>query len=208
MDGVLVDSEPEYKRLEAELALSVGVTLSDEDMKDNVGKGQPAMWKDLKKKYGFEADPLDLMAEEARLARRFYEHDRLKGIEPAIDLLKRCARDGLKIAIATSSLEENAKLAVKGLELEAYVGAIAGGDKVERSKPAPDIFLLAAKLLGTAPEECVVIEDSGNGVFAAKEAGMKAVGVKASDSDQDLSGADIVVETLEEMRIECLRSLF
>lgn len=207
MDGVLVDTEPEYRRIESELALSLGIELSEEDVKDSVGKSQPAMWRELKEKYGFEKDPLKLVAEEAELVKGLYQRGAIKPIAPAVALLKSCARQGLKVAIATSSLEENAKLTVKGLDIEEYVGAIAGGDRVGRSKPEPDIFLLAAKLLGVSPEECVVIEDSDNGVAAARAAGMGVVGVKAPDSDQNLSGADIVVETLERISVERLRAL-
>ncbi len=207
MDGVLVDSEPEYNKIEAELALSVGVKLTRNDIRENLGKSHLDGWISLKKKYGFSEDPGELTKKEARMMRVFYEK-KLVPIPPSVKLLKRCSESGLKVAVATSSPEEFAALAVTGLGLEYYVDAIAGGDKVKNSKPAPDIFLLAADLLCVSPEECVVIEDSANGVAAAKAAGMKAVGLKTHEVSQDFSKADMAIVSLSEIDVETLRKLF
>ena len=88
-----------------------------------------------------------------------------------------------------------------------YVQAISVKEAAGRSKPAPDIFLLAAKLLGVAPAECVVIEDAQKGIEAAKAAGMKAVGFAAPGADQDLSGARSSCAALRSVSVERLRGL-
>ena len=68
--------------------------------------------------------------------------------------------------------------------------------------------MLAARLLDVAANECVVIEDAKNGVKAAKRAGMKIVGLKVPESAQDLSLADVVVESLDEMNVDTLHAMF
>ncbi len=208
MDGVLVDSEPEYRRIEKVLFRRVGIKQDEEDIKRNTGKGVLDMWIEAKEKYGFDEDPLLLMKEEARMISEYYQSDRLKPIKPALELLKSCVQSGLKTALATSSDEKNAKIIIEKLGVSGCLDAVAAGDMVERTKPSPDIFLLAAKLLNVSPDECVVIEDAINGIRAAKAAGMKTVGFKAPGSPQDLSSADIVVDSLGKINIDTLRALF
>ena len=77
---------------------------------------------------------------------------------------------------------------------------MVSADTLDKPKPAPDVFLYAAQELGLSPDECIIIEDSQNGVLAAKAAGIPCVGYINPDSgDQDLSAADILVEGFEEV---------
>ena len=207
MDGVLIDSEPEYRRIEEVLFRSIGIILDVEDVKGNAGKGVLDMWSEAKEKFGFDEDPLLLMKAEAQMIKEYYQSDRLKAIKPSLVLLKSCAKSGLKTAVATSSGEKNARIIVEKLGVGGCVDAVAAGDMVERTKPSPDIFLLAASLLKVSPKESVVIEDAVNGIIAPKAAGMKAVGFKAPGSNQDLSSADIVVDSLGKINIDTLRAL-
>lgn len=207
MDGVLVDSEPEYRRIEEALCRRVGIEPTAEEFKNNAGKGALAVWTAFKEKYKFPEDPQELIEIVAQQARSYYESEALAAIKPSVALLKRCAASGLKVAVATSSLKENADVVIKNIGVERCVDAIAAGDMVKSTKPAPDLFLLAAKLLGVAPEECAVIEDAANGVAAAKAAGMNVVGFKAPGSNQDLSRADIVVDSLGKISVDTLRTL-
>jgi HAD superfamily hydrolase (TIGR01509 family) len=207
MDGVLVDSEPEYRRIERILFHRVGISPTEEEIKGNSGKGQAAVWKEFKERYKFAEDPQELVKAEALMISVYYGSKELAMIEPSVELLKRCSDGGLKVAVATSSIKENAEIVIKTLKIERYVDAVAAGDMVEYTKPSPDIFLLAAELLGVGPNECVVVEDATNGVNAAKAAGISVVGFKAPGSGQDLSKADIVVDTLGKINIDTLRAL-
>lgn len=207
MDGVLVDSEPEYRRIEEVLFRRTGITPTAEEIKGNAGKGQLAVWNEFKDRYGFSEDPRELMKAEEQMISAYYRSGALAVIEPSVGLLKRCAAGGLKIAVATSSIKENAGIVIKNIGVERCVDAIAAGDMVKRTKPSPDIFLLAARLLNAKPEECVVIEDARNGILAAKAAGIKAVGFKAPGSNQDLLQADVIVESLDSVSVDTLRSL-
>ena len=94
-------------------------------------------------------------------------------------------------------------MVVSKFELEDYFSCILSGEEVENGKPAPDIYVETAKKLGIVPEECIVIEDSKNGVMAAKEAGMKCIGFKNINSgEQDLSKADYIVNSIVEIKIQ------
>lgn len=97
----------------------------------------------------------------------------------AVGLVVDAKRRGLKVAIGSSS--KNARVVLERLGLRELFDAIADGNSVERAKPAPDLFLVAADLLGVEPAACVVIEDAASGVDAALAAGMIAVGVGPVD---------------------------
>jgi len=206
MDGVLVDTEPEYIRLELKLAHEHGMPLSRREQARYRGVSAAEVWLDMVNRYGASADPERIARDEHELMDAYYREGPLRSIRPSVRLLKRCAKAGLKVAIATSSRKDNAENVVRRLGLGPYVQAIAVADLVERGKPAPDIFLLAAKLLEVAPSECVVIEDSEKGVQAAKAAGMKAVAI--GGSDQDLSQADMVVRSLRGINPGILGAMF
>jgi beta-phosphoglucomutase len=93
----------------------------------------------------------------------------------ARELVERCKARGLRVAVASSS--RNARTVLDALEMRDEFDAIADGASVERAKPAPDLFLHAAALVGVAPEACAVLEDASSGVEAALAAGMRAVGI-------------------------------
>lgn len=123
-----------------------------------------------------DADLVEMMERKNR-----YYVDLLGEMTPAdtlpgaVGLIVDAKRRGLPVAIGSSS--RNARRVLDALELTALFDAIADGDTVERAKPAPDLFLAAAELVGVAPERCVVIEDAASGVDAALAAGMVAVGI-------------------------------
>jgi len=93
----------------------------------------------------------------------------------ALELLKELRQAGIKIAIGSAS--KNARTVVERLGIADRVDAIADGYSVERSKPAPDLFLYAAQQLGLSPAACLVVEDAASGIEAALAAGMATVGL-------------------------------
>ena len=97
----------------------------------------------------------------------------------AVELIEDARSRGLKVAIGSSS--KNARLVLDKLGLSDAFDAVADGNSVERAKPAPDLFLAAADVLGVGPEECIVVEDAESGVDAVLAAGMTAVGVGPAD---------------------------
>jgi len=112
-----------------------------------------------------------------------------------LSLLKELRQAGIKIALGSSS--RNAQLVIERLGIADYLDAIADGYSVEHPKPAPDLFLYAATLIGLPPEQCVVIEDASAGVEAALAAGMWAVGLGPVER---VGNAHIVLSSLEKVR--------
>lgn len=111
---------------------------------------------------------------------------------------------GFRRALASSGHRNYIDIALKKVGLEDYFEQIVTGDDVKNAKPAPDVFILAAKRLGLPPAECCVIEDAAHGITAAKLAGMKVIGIDNSliDLKQDLSKADISLKRLDEITFE------
>ena len=128
-----------------------------------------------------------------RLLENISAEDILPGVNSFISSLKQA---GIKIAIGSSS--KNAKIILKKIGLEKLFDAIVDGTDIKRSKPDPEVFLLAAKRLLTEPKECVVIEDAEAGIDAALAAGMKAVGVGSAAS---YVKSTLKVSTLKQIEI-------
>jgi beta-phosphoglucomutase len=125
------------------------------------------------------------------LIQRVTPRDLLPGVQAMLEQLR---RHGIGRAVASSS--KNARAVIERLGIGPLLDAVVDGFGFERAKPAPDIFLNAARLLGAEPPACVVVEDAQTGVEAAKAAGMYAVGIAR---DEPLRGADLVVRAPAEI---------
>lgn len=145
--------------------------------------------------------------EKASLAARKNEYYRqlladltLADVLPGAERIVRSLRlRGIRIAIGSSS--RNAPLILEKIGLAGLFDAVADGNGISRSKPDPEVFLLAARLLNINPERCVVVEDAFAGILAAKAAGMKAVGVGYA---QACDLADDTAASLDEISVERL----
>jgi beta-phosphoglucomutase len=117
-----------------------------------------------------------------------------------LELLKELRQAGIKIAIGLAS--KNARNVIEKLHLNDYVDQIADGNSVQQPKPAPDLFLYAANLLGLKPSQCVVVEGAAVGIEAAIAAGMRAVGIGPSDR---FKTANVILPNLINVRWSNLR---
>jgi HAD superfamily hydrolase (TIGR01509 family) len=173
MDGLLLDSEPLYRVTWQTAAAELGCPIDDEFYAHFVGRGTDETERLLRDRFG-EALPLDEFRERWR---RDFDR-RLERAPPArkpgaIELLDLLDNLGIPQGLATSSPRT---MALRCLgELSPRFAAIACGDEVEHSKPAPDLFLLASQRLGVTPDHCLVLEDSEAGVRAARAAGMEVI---------------------------------
>lgn len=202
MDGVLIDSEPLHKQVEQEMLKELGVNLPHEEHIKFAGVGKE-MWTILKERYGYNRDAKeDELHKEKR--DRYLKRLRSKPIEPingVVELVSIAKNAGIKMAVASSSSLENIELVTKSIGIYDEMNFIVSGDEMPRTKPHPDIFLKTAELLNIPAHECLVIEDSANGVLAAKEAKMFCVAFQNPNSgNQDLSLADNVVSDLIDVK--------
>jgi beta-phosphoglucomutase len=199
LDGVIVDSEPLNKQCQREFIIKLGIKDPQPLAVNLQGLNTKAYWTAIKAGYGLTL-PVD---ELARLWRPIYlsflESLPTIPVIPGIpELVNYLVTHNYAVAIASSANPARIKLILEKIQMEGVFPVIVDGDSYENSKPAPDCFLLAAKQLGIVPQDCIVIEDSTNGVQAAKAAHIRCVGFGGSDHNtDDLSVADIVITDMK-----------
>ncbi len=185
-DGVLVDSEVLVVQVEAELLTAAGFALSPDQLIERyVGLSYGLMMERLTQDFGRPVPPeLQARIETAALARLRTD---LRPVAGMPDLLRSLDAEARPRCVASSSDPERIRLslAVTGLDRWFDDDHVFSTRMVERPKPAPDVFLLAAERLGAEPGQCVVIEDSPSGVAAARAAEMRVIGLTAGGHCRD-----------------------
>lgn len=202
MDGVIIDSE--LIRLHHVLGIlkNMGVNMSNEEYIKFIGTTYRYIWSTIKDRYGLPNEVEELIAMDRDEYFKYISSPKTikKPIEGIPEFAKSLYENTYKMAVASSSPINVIKLVVKSTSLNRYFDVLVTGDYVKRSKPEPDIFLYAAEKLGVLPEECVVIEDSCNGVKAAQKAGMKCIAYRNLNSgNQDLSKADLITDSFYDL---------
>ncbi len=204
MDGVLTDSEPLINRAAVQMFHERGVAAQPEDFLPFVGTGEDRYIGGVAEKHGCV---LDLAAAKQRTYEIYLElvPAQLRAFPGARELVETCRSRGLKTAVASSAdwIKIAANLKKIDLPPEGWDALVCAED-VTLKKPAPDLFLAAARKLGLAPRQCVVIEDAVNGIQAARAAGMRCVAVAQTFAPELLAQADLVRPAIAAVRIEDL----
>lgn len=125
----------------------------------------------------------------------------------AIDAVRRLHAAGMRIAVGSSGPPENVDLICDEMNLRPFLCAVVTGRDVQRGKPDPQVFQLAAQRIGVAPSRCVVIEDAPAGIEAARRAGMACVALAGSYAGNRLAPADKVIESLTELTVDLVTGL-
>jgi HAD superfamily hydrolase (TIGR01509 family) len=199
MDGVLVDSEPLHVEATRRLLATYGVVYSEAENEEFIGFTDLEIFATLRIRHG-------LVPSTEELARRFASGligllEREAVPRPGVPaVLETLQRSGYRLALASSSTPEVIAATLRALRIERYFPIVVSSVEVGRGKPAPDVFLAAASRLGLPPSRCLVVEDSRNGVLAARRAGMACIAVPcATTRHQDFAEADLVLGTLDEL---------
>ncbi len=208
MDGVLIDSEPIYDTIALELLAERGHRPPDELFDQLRGLTSDQVWAKIA-----AAIELPSIAEELatecthRLEQFFTTSPDLSAIDGIPELVRALQAHGLRLAVASSSVRDRVEIILDRLQLRAFMDAVLTGDDVTASKPDPEIFVAAAARMGLRPERCAVIEDSHNGLLAARAAGM-AVVAYAPDVSLILSAPhDLLIRSFTELSPERLQRL-
>ena len=195
MDGVLLDSEPYYYDYLMSRFKELSLEVSDEEYDRFVGLPTRQVWGYLEKTKGIEIDIEALMKSEEHQVNEVFSNADLIPIHGIPELLSELDEAGIPMNIASSSARSTIEIIVRKLDLNGYFKFLLSGTEVGNGKPNPDIFLRSAEVHGFKPKDCLVIEDSSNGVKAAKSAGSYCVGFRNPGSGkQDLSDADIIID--------------
>lgn len=201
MDGVIIDSEPVYQALNRKIFKQLGIEVDKQFQLEYVGVTKWRKWQLLKDQYQLHQSIDELIAlQEEVFSQEYWDYKSLLFPEVTPLLLKLVTLN-IPIALATSSVRKKVDQVLKQCGLQDYFSVIVTGDEVVRGKPDPEIFLTAAKKLKLPPEKCIVIEDSYNGILAAKKAKMYGIGVKHPAINVNLSIADKVIHSLKEIEI-------
>lgn len=208
LDGLILDSETPEVLAWQETYARHGLEFPVEQWLQNIGRTD-SPWDAYAALRALDP-PIDLSLVKGYWRERHEWHARdfrlpLPGVVPLLEAVR---RRGLRTAVASSSRRAYILSTLQGLSIADRFDAAAGGDEVPRAKPAPDVYLLAAHRLGVGPHACVALEDSLNGVLAAKAAGMPCIAVPSSLTRAlDFSAADLIVASLEEVTPETIASI-
>jgi beta-phosphoglucomutase-like phosphatase (HAD superfamily) len=202
MDGVLLNSEPLHDEINLQMLREEGVEADSSVTDPYVGRTSEAMWGALKEQLHLTKSIDSLIERQWAKVIRALPDSGIKASEGLHDLLTYIEDHSIRATIASSSRGAFVEAVLRHLDVASFFEGYTSGEEIVHSKPAPDIFLLAAHKLGVSPSECLVIEDSSAGVRAGKAAGMFTVGYSNPTSEgQDVSGADVTVMHLSDVRL-------
>jgi beta-phosphoglucomutase-like phosphatase (HAD superfamily) len=207
LDGVLVDTEPWWQAVRVAFAERHGRTWGHDDQAAVMGANSREWAEITQARLGLTNVPVeDILEETVAGVVGCYRRAAPPLVGDAPDQVRRIARD-YPVAIVSSSHPAVIEAAVEALGLRDVLRAMVSSDEVPAGKPAPDVYLHAASLLGVAPDRCLVIEDSLNGIRAGKAAGMTVVLVPSASvppAGNALELADVILERLADLHPERL----
>ena len=206
MDGVIADTAPYHLKAWQQVFKKRGVDFTEDDFRRNFGQRNDTIIRNVLGE-GLSPSEIDTIAGEKEKSFRHRVRQHIKPLPGAIELIKSLKEHGFGIALASSAPMENIQLVTQGLDINNCFHTIVSGREVKEGKPSPQGFLLAAKKLGVAPENCIVIEDAVAGVAAAKRAGMHCLAVTNTHPRVSLMEADLVVDTLEAISVNIFEGL-
>lgn len=179
MDGVLVNTEPHHLIIEKKLFADLRLDISEEEHASYLGKSSLQMWKEISVRHNLPDKPEILAQNNSDAIISYFaipdKVDLIPGVKNTLDLI---FSKGIPMAIASSSEISVIELFVSSAGLQKYFQYKVSTETVGKSKPEPDVYLYTSRLLSVEPAECLVIEDSPNGIIAAISAGMYCLAYK------------------------------
>lgn len=209
MDGVMLDSERVYQEIERSMYTELDIPVSDEEHRRFMGTAEKDMWTYMCEQYKLKRNIRDLVREEReRFMKRLEIPGSIALVEGLLPLLEALKKERIPCWIASSSSAEIIEKVLEINALEEFFRGYVSGDDVEHSKPSPEIHLETAERSGSDPPDCIVIEDSANGIKAARAAGMYVIALASPQAyPLDLSGADLVIDSLKTLNTRILKKL-
>ena len=209
MDGVIVDTEPVHHFAYYQHFKELNIEVSDEMYRSFTGNSTRNIFQKLKSQFDLQEDVEDLILRKRHLFNEAFDlKEDLYLIEGVEDLIKDLHANGIQLIVASSASNVTINRVFTRFNLHQYFTHIVSGEDFPKSKPHPAIFEHAASLSVAPKENCIVIEDSTNGIQAAVSAGIYCVGYDSFHSkDQDLSKANVVIRHFNELNFEKVRDL-
>ncbi len=209
LDGVIIDSEPVHFKLEKQMLEELKIAISFEEHCSYVGMSPENMWETIVNKHNLSHCAQDLVRKKHQLYVEYLSEEKnLYPIPGVAELIEDLHKNNFKLIVASSSHAEVINAVLEKFNLSDFFAARVSGTELAHSKPHPEIFLKAAEVANCPSRECVVIEDSENGVTAAKAAGMKCIGfLNPNSGAQNLNKADVIIKSFKELNVEFIKNL-
>jgi HAD superfamily hydrolase (TIGR01509 family) len=205
LDGVLVDSEEIWDRAREQLARERGGRWHDQAQRDMMGMSSTEWSRYMHDVIGLEEPPEEINREVVRRLTELYRQE-LPVIPGAKQAVERLAAQW-PLGLASSSNRELIDLVLELLGVRQLFQATVSSEEVARGKPAPDVYLEAARRLGVDPAHTAAVEDSRNGILAAKAAGMRVIAIPNRHfppGDDAIAAADVVLASPAELTAEAV----
>ena len=209
MDGVIVDTEPVHRYAYFQHFSELNIDVTEELFTSFTGNSTRNVFQRVNSIYNLNADVEELILRKRTLFNDAFDQkadlELLEGVE---NLIKNLHENGFELILASSASKVTIDRVFRRFELHPYFSHIVSGEDFPKSKPHPAIFEFAASLSKAPKENCIVIEDTTNGVLAAKAAGIFCVGYNSIHSKlQDLSKADKIINHFNELNYNVIASL-
>jgi beta-phosphoglucomutase len=204
LDGTLVDSEEQHWLAWREAMSAEGVALTHDQFRATFGWRNDAI---LRTWLGtdIDAERIERIGDaKEELYRNLVRRDRIAPLPGAAEWVRRLKEDGWLQAVASSAPRLNIEVVLDAIGLADQFQASASAEDVERGKPDPQVFLLAASRLGVPPARSIVVEDAAAGIEGAHRAGMRSIGVRRDGAPLP---ADIAVASLADLPPDAFTSL-
>ncbi len=205
MDGLLIDSEPVAKKTTLILMKEYGINFSGDTSKF-LGLRNIDILKMIKDQYGIKDSVQTMFSRQLKIY--FSLAKNIKAMPGLSSILKLVERQGWKKGLATSGTKIHVRHYLKMHKLTGYFDTIVTADMVKKGKPNPETYLNAAKKFKVKPKDCLVLEDSPNGLLSAKRAGMKCIVVRGRGGrGLKFPRADAIVNNLGNINLRLINSL-
>jgi beta-phosphoglucomutase len=209
MDGVIIDTEPIHHHAFFTQFAELGISVSDELYASFLGSSTRNVFQQLKQEFSLPQEVDALLRRKRELFNEAFDTDAGLDLLPGVrTLIEDLQQHGVQMVLASSASKATITRVFNRFGLAPYFSHTVSGEDFVQSKPDPAIFLHAAELANTPVTECIVIEDSANGVAAAKAAGIYCIGYASPHSaGQDLRQADRVIQDFSELSATAIQQI-
>ncbi len=208
-DETIIDLEPQHTGAYEALCRDLGSDYQQMPESFRKGSGRRIIddIREMRAFFGWQQSEEEVSALRQQHFDRSCRESHLEAMDGVIDTIRKLQTYGLPLAITSSAVRSSIEEILERLGIRDAFALIVDGSEVVHGKPDPEAYLLTARKLGVNAAECVVFEDSNVGVVAAKRAGMYCIAVRnpRAQTRQDLSAADVVVESMRELDLTAFR---
>ncbi|KQT24102.1 ABC transporter ATP-binding protein [Chryseobacterium sp. Leaf405] len=210
MDGVIVDTEPLHRKAYFKIFNDLGIDVPEDLYTSFTGASTKRVFETLIAQFNLSQTYEDLATIKRNYFKDYFYNDEKFDLIPGVkDLIQHYYENGITLILASSATMNTINMVFEKFELEKYFNGKISGAELKESKPHPEVFLLAAEMAGEPVENCMVIEDSTNGILASHRANIFCAAYRSPNSkNQDYTLANIVVSDYEELELDKISKYF